>query len=1044
MNHDWENPRLTHRHRLPARADAFPYPDVATAATGERAASPWFQLLNGPWDFWYAETVADAPEEFYADDYDTIGWDRIPVPSNWQMLGYGRPHYTNVIYPFPVCPPRVPTENPTGCYRRDFVIPDAWVGRTITLRFEGVDSAFHVWVNGQEAGFSKGSRVPAEFDITGLVRRGVNNVSVRVVQWSDGSYLEDQDMWWLSGIFRDVYLLATPPVHAYDVYARAGLDAECRDGVLDVHVTLRAAAAASPGAYSLAAALLDGAGREVARAAARAEIAPGGTAEATLSLTVAEPQKWTAETPNLYTVMVHLSDPSGALLEVAPVRVGFRTVEIKDGVFCVNGRPIKVKGVNRHEHHCDLGRAVPLESMVQDILLMKRHNINAVRTSHYPNDPRWYDLCDSYGLYVIDECDLETHGFQFGEQPANPTDDPEWEDACVDRMVRMVLRDRNHPCVILWSLGNESGFGRNHLKMAEAARSLDPTRPIHYEGDYCIQTADVFSRMYTDIPTMERIAAAKEDLDLWGGKATLDRYADKPFVLCEYAHAMGNGPGNLTEYWELIYREPRLMGGFIWEWADHGIRQRLPDGTERFAYGGDFGDEPNDGNFVIDGLVSADRVPSPGLVEYRKVIQPVQIAAGDLSAGLVRITNRYAFVGLEHLAVSWTVSEDGEVIQSGTVPTPAVAPGQSAGLAIPWRKPSVVRPGAEYHLLVRFALAADTPWAPAGYEVAWEQFELPWKAPVPSIARPAVAPEVTPGPLEVEVAGSDYAIVFDRVTGRIASWDYAGAPLLLQGPRLTFWRAPTDNDGGNRGGGIQKAWREAGLHAMQHRFDGLEWEEADGFVRVVVRSRIAPPVWSRGFACEYRYTIDGEGGVLLEVSGAPEGSWPDMIPRIGLEATLPLEYRRVAWFGPGFGESYPDSFAAARVGLWQADVDELHTPYVFPQENGNRHDVRWVALTNARGMGLLARGLPRIDFSAHRYTTEDLDRAQHAPELQFRDEITLHLDCRQNGLGSNSCGPEPLPQYRLRAEPFSFAIWLKPFSIDAASPFEVARRAPRE
>ncbi len=1043
MTNDWENPKLTNRNRLPARAYSFPYPDAASAATGERAASPWFMLLNGQWDFWYAETVAEAPEGFEADDFDTLGWDTIAVPSSWQMLGYGRPHYTNVIYPFPVCPPRVPTENPTGCYRRDFVLPEAWDGRAIRLRFEGVDSAFHVWVNGQEIGFSKGSRIPAEFDITAAVRPGVNNVSVRVVQWSDGSYLEDQDMWWLSGIFRDVYLLAAPSVHAYDVRTRTTLDAAYKDATLDVNVTLQAAASAAPGAYRLSVSVLDAERRCVADGATDVKVGGPGPVEASLAIPVTDPAKWTAETPYLYTLLVTVADASGAVLEVTPVTVGFRCVEIKGGVFCVNGKPVKVKGVNRHEHHCDLGRAVPQQTMVQDILIMKRHNINAVRTSHYPDDPRWYDLCDKYGLYIVDECDLESHGFQMGKQPTNPTNDPEWEAACVDRMERMVQRDRNHPCIVMWSLGNEAGFGCNHLKMAAKARELDPTRPIHYEGDYSIETADVYSRMYTDIPTMERIAAATEDLDIWGGKAALDRYANKPFVLCEYAHAMGNGPGNLTEYWDLMNREPRLMGGFIWEWVDHGIRQQLPGGTERFAYGGDFGDQPNDGNFVIDGLISPDRIPSPGLVEYRKVIQPVEFAAGDLGAGVVRITNRYAFVGLEHLAASWSVTENGAVVQSGTVPTPAVGPGQTVDLTIPCRKPAVLKPGAEYQLLVSFTLASDTLWAERGYEIAWGQFELPWKA-EPAV-RPTLAakPTVTDEELELEVAGDDFAIVFDRVTGRVCCWEHDGSPMLVDGPRLTFWRAPTDNDGGNRGGGIQAKWREAGLHGLQHRFDGLTWEETEAGVVVTVKTRVAPPVWSLGHACEYRYTVSADGGVLLQVSGTPEGEWPPMIPRIGLEATLPAELRQVAWYGPGFGESYVDSFAAARVGLWQADVDELHTPYVFPQENGNRHDVRWVALTDQRGVGLLAKGLPLIDFSARRYTTDDLDRAQHAPELEFRDEVTLHLDYKQCGLGSNSCGPEPLPQYRLTAEPFSFAVWLKPFSVDASGPFEVASQAPK-
>ncbi|HZO88367.1 MAG TPA: glycoside hydrolase family 2 TIM barrel-domain containing protein [Chthonomonadaceae bacterium] len=1040
---DWENPKVFERHRLRARADFLPYADEASALSGERGASPWFQLLNGVWKFAYAETPAGLPDGFWEEGYDVSGWDEISVPCSWQMQGYGRPHYTNVIYPFPLDPPRVPTENPTGGYRRRFFVPADWQGRQIRLRFEGVDSAFTVWVNGAEVGYSQGSRLPAEFDITPVARTGENTLAVRVLQWSDGSYLEDQDMWWLSGIFRDVSLVAFPQAHIADFSVQTHFDANYRDAELSVRVEFANAGEAAARGFRLELALRDEEGQDVgAPLTQEVAVEAGGEAQLALGLPVSRPRPWSAEDPYLYTLLLTLRDADGNALEVVPVRVGFRSVEIREARVLVNGRPIKFKGVNRHEHHPELGRAVPLETMRQDILLMKRHNINAVRTSHYPDDPRFYDLCDRYGLYVIDEADLETHGFLMQSERANPTDDPEWEAACVDRMVRMVERDKNHPCVLFWSLGNEAGFGRNHLAMAQKARELDPTRPIHYEGDAGLETADIFSRMYTDLATVIKIGEGKEDIQTWGARVPLSKYADRPFVLCEYAHAMGNGPGNLKEYWEAFYRYPRLTGGFVWEWLDHGIPKTTPDGCTYYAYGGDFGDEPNDGNFVIDGLVRPDRTPSPGLIEYKKVLEPVQSEAANLAEGQIKITNRYDFLSLDHLAVSWSVMADGEVLQSGAVPTPQVAPGESHLLTLPVHAPARPAPGTDYRLNVSFTLAQETRWAPQGHEVAWAQFPLPFASELGPQVRlesmpPLRAEETAQG---LRLIGSNYALEFDTVRGIIRSWRHEGAEMLAAGPRLHFWRAPTDNDGGRRGG-ITAQWREAGLHLLQHRLDSFAWEEVGrNVVRVRVRARIAPPVYPNSFQCEYIYTLFGSGDLLLETHGVPEGKWPEMLPRIGLQAALPGSLRRVSWYGRGPGESYPDSKEANRIGLWTADVDDLYTPYIFPQENGNRSDVRWVALTDTRGLGLLAVGLPELNFSAHRFTTEDLDRALHTCDLKPREAIFLNLDYRQNGLGSASCGPGPLPRYQLRPEEFRFRLRLRPFSVDSLSAMALSRQ----
>ncbi len=659
------------------------------------------------------------------------------VPGCWQTQGYGRPHYTNVVYPFPVDPPHVPSENPTGWYRTSFQLPAAWQGMRILLRFDGVDSAFHVWLNGKPVGFSKGSRIPAEFDLTPAVAPGENTLAVRVCQWSDGSYLEDQDMWWLSGIFRPVCLVAEPPAGIRDIRVATTVSAAGESAEVSVSVELLNS---GPARFQgeLTVRVTDSEGRPAAEQRAQAVAEAGGTSRQAVAIPVRAPRLWSAESPSLYGLLVTLRDARGAEVESVPLRIGLRTVEIRDGQLLVNGQRIIFKGVNRHEHHPDHGRAVPYEAMVRDVQLMKQHNVNAVRTSHYPDDPRFYDLCDQYGIYVLDETDLETHGMEVIGAWSALSDDPEWRDAYVDRALRMVARDRNHPCVIIWSLGNESGFGRNHEAMARAIREADPTRPIHYEGDQFAQVSDLVSRMY---PTIEQLTAAGEGRPLTSWNAPIP--PGKPVILCEYAHAMGNGPGGLLEYWDAFYRYPRLQGGFVWEWMDHGIRKRTPDGRSYFAYGGDFGEEPNDGNFVMDGLVFADRTPSPGLVELKKAIEPVRVEAVDAAAGRLRLRNRYDFVDLRHLRCSWDLECDGARVDGGTVALPTVAPGASADFVVPLDKARRIPEGSESFLTVRFALAHDAEWASAGHEVAWAQFPI-GAYPRPPGAPPPAASATTP------------------------------------------------------------------------------------------------------------------------------------------------------------------------------------------------------------------------------------------------------------------------------------------------------------
>ena len=1059
--HDWENPKVIGLNRLTPRAFFLPFADEASAIRGERADTPFFSSLNGTWKFNYAPTPAEAPAAFYEKGFDDAAWNDLPVPSNWQMYGYGHPHYTNVQYPFPVDPPRVPTENPTGSYRREFWIPETWNGRQIVLHFDGVDSAFYVWVNGQQIGFSKGSRLPSEFDITQAIKPGANTIAVQVMQWSDGSYMEDQDMWWLSGIFRDVYLLAMPRVQVKDVFIRTSFDKKYKDATLQVLAKIANTQKPAAQDYKLSVQLLDAEGRKVSRTVTKSvSLGAGEAASLEINMPVEKPSKWTAETPYLYTTLVTLKDNAGNLLEVVPQKTGFRAIEIgADGVFRVNGKPFKVKGVNRHEHHPDFGRAVPMEAMVRDILLMKTHNVNAIRTSHYPPDPRFLGLCDVYGMWVIDECDLETHGFGQAhgwrserDWPKNPTSEPDWEEACVDRMQRMVERDKNHACVIMWSLGNEAGFGKNHESMAKWAKAYDPTRPLHYEGDKGLIVADVYSQMYPAPDHVRKVGEAKEALPFWGWgdnqKIEAEKYGKVPYFMCEYAHAMGNGPGGLKEYWEAFYSSPRLMGGCVWEWIDHGIRVKTADGKEYFAYGGDFGDEPNDSNFVTDGLVFPDRIPSPGLTEYKKVIEPVKVEAIDAAAGKFRIRNMYDYINLDHVACSWQLLEDGVAIATGSAKVSAEAQ-QTANLNLPIAKPANLKAGAEYIIHISFTLAQAMPWAPAGHELAWAQFPVAWKTPaLAPVAREAMSKlAISQDDNRLSICGADFSLSFDKVRAVITSWQHGSASLITSGPRLNFWRATTDNDrlGWGENGRFAEKWKNDGLHWLQHRVDAVEVKAIDKTaVQISAKVRIAPPIHGdRAFECEYLYSIFGNGDVRVDTRIVPQGPFFKTLPRIGLSLGVNKSLDHVQWYGRGPGEQYPDTCLAGKLGTWHATVDELYTPYVMPQENGNRMDVRWLAMGNGRGEGLMAIGMPTMNFSAHWYTAAQMEAARHQHLLVKNDFITLNLDYAQSGIGTASCGPATFESYWLKPQEFRFGVLLRPFSRDIACPRNTARRLPQ-
>jgi beta-galactosidase/beta-glucuronidase len=1054
---DWQNPRVLGSNREPAHATRIPYPDLESAAQapGAYGASPFFKLLNGYWDFCYCPDPVNTPEGFAQVAFDSSQWDRIPVPSNWQLHGYGKPHYTNVAYPYPIDPPHVPQENPVGLYRRTFMLPADWIDRQIFLTFEGVDSAFYVWVNGQKVGYSQGAHLPSEFNITACLHPGENTLAVQVFQWSDGSYLEDQDMWRLSGIFREVHLIATPGVHLRDTRIRPVLDDAYQDAALNLRVLIKNDTQADSREIKVTAQLRDLNGERIfEHTVGRAANLPPGTENALETVVnVSAPHLWSAEDPYLYTLLLALFSGE-TLLEVQPFAVGFRRVEVRQGLFVFNGVPIKLQGVNRHESHPDLGHAVPYASMVQDVLVMKQHNINTVRTAHYPNDSRWLDLCDRYGLYVIDEADLECHGFQQVGELSQLANDPDWEAAHLDRVERMVERDKNHPSILMWSLGNESGYGANHRAMADWVHQHDPTRLVHYEGATGWGNPDGLP--YEGVVDVHSVMYPPVDKVIEQGQQAGN---PRPYFMCEYAHAMGNGPGNLKDYWDAIRTYPRLMGGCVWEWADHGLRQVSPEGREWFAYGGDFGDEPNDGNFCIDGLCFPDRIPHPGLIEYKKILEPVCVEAVDLNAGRFNIHNRYDFISLKHVQGAWQLRQDDVLLAQGLFPELDVPPHGALPVTVPYPVPAAgppgptVRvghgragsmearpPGAAYWLDLTFTLIEEAPWAPRGHSLAAAQFEIPVEtAPAPTLALERMPPlAVEPDRHQLTVKGADFTLVFDMSRGVIASWTYEGRPLLTRGPQLNVWRAPTDNDVH-----MAKEWRAAGLDRLAPGVrQAVLVKRLPQAVQLEVEAVLAGHSLRPAFACTYRYTVYGSGDIHIETRVKPLSPLP-VLPRLGLQLRVPKSLDQLTWYGRGPHESYPDRKESARVGVYSGSVRDQYVPYIFPQDYGNKTDVRWAALADKQGLGLLAMappGTPLLNISAHEFTTDELTRARHTYDLRPCGEIVFNLDHLQAGLGSNSCGPGPLPHDLIEPMARRFVVRLRPWASPARSPMSLWRQ----
>jgi beta-galactosidase len=1023
---DWENQFVFEINREAPRAWYIPYATLEEMDGETIWESGLIRSLNGYWKFHLSHNPGQRPYYFFKDDFDTGNWDQIPVPSNWEMEGYDYPIYTNVKYPHEKNPPYMQKDyNPVGSYKRSFNIPGEWEGKQVYLHFGGVSSAMYVWVNEQQVGYSEDSKTPAEFDITPYIRPGENSLAVEVYKWSDASYLEDQDFWRLGGISRDVFLMARNPQHIRDFRVTAGLDDSYTNGtfILEVEVTDRGNGQGIP--LFLEASLMDDQGRVIMD-----ETVPvsAGGGEMTFDKTFAGVKQWSAEIPDLYRLIILLKDEKGEIVETVSQDVGFRTVEIRDGVLLVNGQYVFLKGTNLHEHHDVNGHVVDEATMVKDILLMKSHNLNAVRTSHYPQPERWYELCNRYGLYLVDEANIESHGMGYGR--ASLAKDSTWMGAHLFRTQNMFERDKNHPSVIIWSLGNESGNGINFQATYNYLKKEDPTRPVQYEQAHTGDNTDIVCPMYMTMERMEQYANSDN------GKPA------RPLIQCEYAHAMGNSLGNFQDYWDLIEKYDALQGGFIWDWVDQGILVNTKSGERFWAYGGDFGpkDVPSDGNFCINGIVNPDRGIKPALLEVKKVYQNIGFDAVDLQNGVLSVQNKYSFLNLDQFRFDWEIRSNGMTLQQGTIENLELSPGEKSNIELGYRfEPTGDR---EYFLNIAASLKSASGLVESGTVLAREQFKLPYEA-VETI-RTEDIPELASSQdaSAIVLTGSNFEIRFDLAKGILSQLLYKGEEMLLSGPEPNFWRAPIDNDFGNNNHIRARVWRDAGAN---REIKGVVLvRDHPGQVTVSVSSVMKDGEANPIATYNSSYVVNGFGEITVsnEMELTAEGL-PD-IPRIGMNLIMPRAFDMVTWFGRGPHESYWDRKTSAFVDLWSGTVAEQYWPYIRPQENGNREDVRWVAVVNESGKGILFRGQPLIGFSAHHNLMEDFESPgrtdgrqeegiiavnRHTIDVVPRDLTAVTIDYKQMGLGGdNSWGARTHPEYRLSDTHYSYSFQIVPVS----------------
>lgn len=1013
-----EDPEVFAINKEPAHATLMPYADLGEALAANRHESSFCRSLNGMWKFHWVSWPQARPVDFYKPAYDVSGWDEISVPSNWQLLGYGTPYYRNLGYTFKRDFPKVMStppknftayeeRNPVGSYRRDFDVPADWNGRQVFIAFDGVDAGFFLWVNGHKVGYSENSRNVAEFDITKYINPGRNMVAVEVYRYTTGSYVEDQDMWRLSGIFRNVTIWSAPVTHIRDFFIKTNLDDNYINATMDVTAKIKNYGSKPAKASKLLVTVYDG--ERVVASYSPVDgvpaLKPGEEVPVRLSFPVENPEKWTAETPKLYTTVLTLQRGKN-VIEILSARTGFREVEIKGRVFLANGVPIKLKGVNRHENWPDVGHAVTREQMIRDLELIKQGNCNHVRTSHYSDDPLWYELCDEWGVWLVAEANVECHG-----NSGKFDEEPRMKAAIIDRNVANTENFKNHPSVIIWSLGNENGRGGLNFRAAMAAiKEIDGTRPVHYEGFGIgrVNPADIDSRMYTNIPQVETIALT-------------DTAYTKPFYMCEYAHAMFNSMGAIGEYNDVFDKYESILGGAIWEWQDQGIWNRRDPDRVILAFGGGFGEFPNDKYFIHKGVVASDRSLKPHYPEMKKAYQWIGITEEDLAAGTIKIKNKYQFISLKDFDASWTLSENGTLIGSGKFTSPDLKPGKETSLRIPFEI-SDPKPGAEYFLRISFKLSKDEIWAAKGYEIASHQFLLPVKSPVAAEAKPAGPVTMTQDEKAITLSGRGFSLVFDKESGTFSTMGKNGVNILLPdgGPRLHLWRAPHRNDDMY----ADRAWTNAGIKELTwtvKEISSARTSPSDVTISVKLAGE-----GKNGFTVDHDvvYTISGNG--VIKAENSVSSSNPTLVAgRIGVRMFLDRQYDQVEYYGRGPMENYSDRKRGFDVGIYKATVRELMTPYEKPMDAGNHEDVRWVKVMNTSGRGITAEYVSSLlQFTALPYSDEQMDKVEYRIDLPESNATVLCISHLTLGVGSGSCGPRPQPQYMVNLAPVTFSYSL--------------------
>ncbi len=1021
---EWENPEIFNINRDAPKAHFIRYHSEQAALAEDHADNPYYFSLNGKWKFNWVKKPADRPADFYQKDFDTSEWDEIDVPGNWELQGYGIPIYTNIVYPFPKNPPHIPHDyNPVGSYVKHVDIPKDWKDRDVFISFGAVRSAMYLWVNGKMVGYNEGSKTAAQFNITEYIKKGSNKIAVEVYRWSDASYIEDQDFWRLSGMDREVLIYSTAKTALDDIHVKSGLENDYHDGVFELNIDLRNNGKRSIKNYEISIDLLDG-DEVVFHAEQTISLSKFSNSVYSFNAKISNVSKWTAETPELYKLLIKLSDPENQLIEATSMDVGFRTVEIKNAQVLINGVPVLFKGVNLHDHDPVTGHFVSEELLMKDLKLMKEFNVNSIRCSHYPKDPFFYTITDRLGFYVIDEANLETHGMGASHQgPFNPAVHPaylpEWKAAHLDRVERMYERDKNHPSIITWSLGNEAGNGENFTAAYNWLKSEDSTRPVQYEQADKDGITDIYAPMYARIPTLREHAASNPS---------------KPMILCEYAHAMGNSVGNLQDYWDVIESNPSLQGGYIWDWVDQGLWAKDEEGRPYIAYGGDLGgqDMQNDVNFCINGLISSDRKPNPHLYEVKKVYQYVKFKDLNAEKGEFRITNTYDFIKLDQMIFRYSLYEDGNLISQKFKKVKGIEPGNSKDVIFDYEV--LFKEDAEYLVTLEALADKDSPLVDKGHVQASEQFVIREHKPnVFTVDKGEF--EITISEEQIRITSTSVDLKFNKLTGLISDYEVNGVSILHEPITPNFWRAPTDNDFGNRMPFVAKIWKESSqerkLNSIKINGKRLQdLEEKMTVERVVIASTYSFSAGGVWWTIDYH--LNSSGALYVSNKIRSNNRTLPFIPRIGNTLAISKGFDIVTWYGRGPIENYEDRKDGMHIGTYSSYVNNMAYPYVRPQETGYRTDTRWIKLENDQNQSISIEGIEPFGFSALHHTIADLDEGtkkmnRHSVDVPLRPETYLNLDYKQMGVGGDdSWGAHTHDEYKIFAGNYFYAYVIRP------------------